>query len=120
MSKFAVVSKTHFTKFCPGQRRPETKGIANDDVTYPIYWNNYQKDVILGKSSQHVCFIFVSCLSQKPDLSGAATQNICTRVNPPPITPPTIPIPLIDPLDKSLTGLTLKLRLRGVKGFPNT
>ena len=41
MSKFAVVSKTHFTKFCPGQRRPETKGISNDDVTYPIYWNNW-------------------------------------------------------------------------------
>ena len=35
---------------------------------------------------------------------GAAAQKICTRVNPPPITLPTIPIPLIDPLDKCLPG----------------
>ena len=76
MSKFAVVSKTHFTKKCPGQRRPEIKGIAHDDVTYPIYWNNYQKYVILGKSSKHVCFVFVSVLSQKPELSGAVAEQL--------------------------------------------
>lgn len=70
MSKFAVVSKKYFTKFRPGQKPSETKGIAaHDDVTCPICWNNCQKCVILGKSSKHVRFIFVSFLSQKTDLS---------------------------------------------------
>ena len=69
MSKFTVVSKNHYTYFRPSQRPPETKGVAHKHVTYPIYWNNYQKCVILGKSSKHVRFIFVSCLSQKIDLS---------------------------------------------------
>ena len=51
MSKSALVSKIYFTKFCPDQRPPETKGIGHADVTYPVYWANYQKRVILGKSS---------------------------------------------------------------------
>ena len=78
MSKFAVVSKKYFTKFRPGQKPSETKGIAaHDDVTCPICWNNCQKCVILGKSSKHVRFIFVSFLSQKTDLSleGGATAE---------------------------------------------
>ena len=57
MSKFVVVSKQYFTKFRSGQRPPEAKGIARDDVMYPIYWINCQKCAILGKASKHV----VSC-----------------------------------------------------------
>ena len=55
-------------------QRPRTY-VAHNDVTYPIYWNNYQKCVILGKSSKHVCFIFISYLSQKPDLSGGGDRT---------------------------------------------
>ena len=58
------------TKFHTGQRTSETKDMTHDIVTYLIYWNNYvSKCVILGKSSKHVHFIFVSCLRQKTDLS---------------------------------------------------
>ena len=66
MSKFVVVSKQYFTKFRSGQRPPEAKGIAHDDVIYPIYCN-CQNCAILGKASKHVRFM--SCLSQKTDLS---------------------------------------------------
>ena len=69
--------KKFFTKFHPGQRLSETKDITHNDVTYPIYWNNYQKCAILGKSSKHVRFIFVSYLSQKTDLSrGGGTEQL--------------------------------------------
>ena len=66
MSNFVVVSKQYFTKFRSGQRPPEAKGIAHDDVIYPIYCN-CQNCAILGKASKHVRFM--SCLSQKTDLS---------------------------------------------------
>ena len=61
--------KKYFTKFHPCQRPSETKGMTHDDITYPMYWKNYQKCTILGKSSKHLRFIFVSCLSQKIDFS---------------------------------------------------
>ena len=38
-------------------------------ISYSIYWKKYQKCAILGKSSKRVRFIFVSCMSQKIDLS---------------------------------------------------
>ena len=70
MSKFAVVSKKYFTKFRPGQKPSETKGIAaHDDVTCPICWNNCQNVWFLANqvnmyvsSSCHFCHKRLTCL----------------------------------------------------------
>ena len=43
----------------------ENKDIIHDDVTYPVYRKNYKTCVILGKSSKHVRFIFVSYVYDK-------------------------------------------------------
>ena len=66
---FNCFGKKYLTKIRTSQRTSEAKDITHDTVTYPVYWDNYQKCAILGKSSIHVLFIFVSYLSQKTDLS---------------------------------------------------
>ena len=60
---FGYFGKKNFTTFRTGQKTSETKDITHEHVTYPMYWNNYQQCAILGKSSKHVRFIFMSYLS---------------------------------------------------------
>ena len=60
MSNFVVVAKDILQNSAPDGdlQRPRTY-VTHDDITYPIYWNSYQKCAIPGKSSKCVRFIHV-------------------------------------------------------------